>query len=664
MRLAASVPAHSDFGSQAVASKHTAEGFDDLLVQSGKRKSLLSYVFFQASEEVSHEVAQAFARILIVSLLTLFFLVSALKGGDRSYVFIGLAYGGLAVAHYFLIVRFPDRHLWRRYLVIAADLGMVSYSAGELGLSGLGFYPLFLWIVIGNGLRFGVHYLRVSTVVGLVGFVLASWQADTLSSHPGVVFGLGLGLLMMPKFFMVMIKRLAEANHALMEERDKAEFMAKHDALTGLPNRALLEDHLELALAKARRDGSLAAIVFIDLDSFKSINDNFGHQFGDMLLKKVGACLRSHVRAADTVARLGGDEFIVLIEDLKEPSEVAFVVERAFGCVGRYYRLGDYQTFVTWSGGVAIFPQDGADAQTLIKHADTAMYRAKASGTNQLRFYDGRMSEEVAAQLALRDELRKAIELGQFEVLYQPIVAGLGGRIAAVEALLRWNHPTRGLVAPDAFIRVAEQTGLIVPIGRHVLELACRDLAEWRRAGHVDLTVHVNVSARQLAHADFVDVVLAVLDHAALPPQALALEVTESTLIEDTATAETLFSALKDLGVAISLDDFGTGYSSLAYLKRFSIDHIKIDRSFVAGIPGDPSDCTLVEAILAIAERFGAVVVAEGVETATQAEWLRAHDCPLMQGWHFGRPMPAGALLARLDAASPRPTPLHRYRQR
>jgi EAL domain-containing protein (putative c-di-GMP-specific phosphodiesterase class I) len=273
------------------------------------------------------------------------------------------------------------------------------------------------------------------------------------------------------------------------------------------------------------------------------------------------------------------------------------------------------------------------------------------------------MSEDVAAQLALRDELRMAIELGQFDVLYQPIVSGPGGRIAAVEALVRWNHPTRGLVAPDAFIRVAEQTGLIVPIGRHVLEIACRDLAEWRRAGHTELTVHVNVSARQLAHADFVDLVLAVLDHAALPPQALSLEVTESTLIEDATTAETLFAALKGLGVAISLDDFGTGYSSLAYLKRFSIDNIKIDRSFVAGIPGDASDCALVEAILAIAEHFGAIVVAEGVETATQADWLRAHGCPLMQGWHFGRPMSAGDLLARLEAAPPRPTPLHRYRQ-
>jgi diguanylate cyclase (GGDEF)-like protein len=423
----------------------------------------------------------------------------------------------------------------------------------------------------------------------------------------------------------------------------------------------MLEDHMALALAQAQRNGTLAAVVFIDLDSFKAINDNFGHHFGDLLLKEVANCLKAHVRAGDTVARLGGDEFIVLIEGLVDAAEIAGVIERVFGCVGRYYRIGEYQTYVTWSGGIALYPQDGRDAQTLIKHADTAMYRAKAAGANQFRLYDAAMSEDVASQLSLRDELRHAIDEGQFRVHYQPLVEATSQRITAVEALVRWQHPTRGLVAPGVFIDLAEQTGLIVPIGKWVLQQACRDVSAWWQEGLGGLTVHVNVSARQLAQTDFAEITLDLLEHCGLPPQALAIEVTESALIEDAGVAETLFKSLKQAGVAISLDDFGTGYSSLAYLKRFDVDHIKIDRSFVAGIPTDADDCALVEAIIAIGDRLGCLVIAEGVETVNQMDWLAARGCLVMQGYHFGVPVDAEALAARLREPPPRPAPLRAY---
>jgi len=647
--------------SQSTAPHATANDLDGLLIQRGPRRSFLSYVFFQASPETTHEQAQAFARIVIVGLLTLLYLGHGLLGGGFLYFAIGCAYLTISVVHVLVVRRWPDRFLWRRYISIVADLGMTGYTVHELGIAGLGFYPLFLWIVVGNGLRFGIHHLRVATIVGLLALFIPTYVTGIALSHPGVVIGLLAGLLLMPKFFMVMIERLAEANAALKEERDRAEFMAKHDRLTGLPNRAMLEEHMQVAIAKARRNRTLAAVVFIDLDSFKAINDNFGHHVGDQLLVEVANCLKLHVREGDTVSRLGGDEFVVLIENLVDATEVAAVIERVFRCVGRYYRIGDYQTYVTWSGGVAIYPQDGGDAQTLIKHADTAMYQAKGAGANQVRLYDAAMSQDVASQLALRDELRKAIEQEQFLVFYQPIVDVTSRKTVGVEALVRWQHPTRGLVPPSDFIELAEQTGLITAIGQQILHRACEDVADWWRQGLGELTLHVNVSARQLGQVDLAETILDLLEANGLPPQALAIEVTESALIEDADAAEALFAQLKREGVSISLDDFGTGYSSLAYVKRFDVDHIKIDRSFVGGLPEDVSDCTLVEAILAIGDRLGTMVIAEGVETVAQLDWLAARGCLLMQGYYFGAPVSAKTIAARLREPPPQNAPLRLY---
>ena len=637
------------------------DDFDDLLIQRGPQRSLLSYVFFQASPDITHEQAQAFARVVIVGLLTLLFLGQGVLVGDYEHFVMGCCYIAVSVAHLLIVHRWSDRFLWRRYLSILADLGMAGYLVHELGVTGLAFYPLFLWIVVGNGLRFGTHHLRVATILGLLSFFIPLKLNGVAASHPSVIIGLLIGLLLMPKFFMVMVRRLAEANTALLEQKEQAEFIAKHDSLTGLPNRAMLEDHMALAIAKARRNRTLAAVVFIDLDSFKTINDNFGHHVGDRLLIEVAGCLKTHIRECDTVARLGGDEFIALIEDLADGAEVASFIERISACVGRYYHIGDYRTYVTWSAGAAIYPQDGTDAQTLIKHADTAMYEAKSAGANQVRLYDAAMSQDVASRLAMRDELRRAIEDGEFIVVYQPLVDVSTRRIMGVEALLRWRHPTRGLVPPSAFIGLAEQTGLITVLGRWVFERACQDVSEWWREGLGSLTLHVNVSARQLEQPDFAEMALDLIERSGLPPQALAIEVTESVLIEDADTVETLFDHLKRAGVSISLDDFGTGYSSLAYVKRFDVDHIKIDRSFVAGIPEDVSDCTLVEAILAIGDRLGAVVIAEGVETIAQLDWLAARGCLLMQGHYFGAPVTAASLAARLRTRVPPTVPLRLY---
>ncbi len=359
--------------------------------------------------------------------------------------------------------------------------------------------------MIGNGLRYGQHFMQVATLFGLLGFTGAMASSGFLWANPGTYIGLMTGLVLMPKFFMVMIERLAEANIELTEQKEQAEFMATHDVLTGLPNRAYLHTRLEQALYRAQRRNGQVAVAFIDLDSFKSINDSFGHEYGDYLLSQVADAMRAVLRASDTVARLGGDEFVVVIDDYNEPARIGRVIERLFSCVGRYYSIGEYETFVTWSCGVVVYPADGADIHSLLKHADTAMYAAKARGPNNFAFYDPAMSERVSGQLALRDELRLALQKQQLELYYQPIIDAASGRVSSAEALLRWHHPERGLLSPGSFIAVAEQSGLINPIGDWVLREALHFAEVWQARASEPITMHVNVSPHQLKQDGFVD---------------------------------------------------------------------------------------------------------------------------------------------------------------
>ena len=634
---------------------------DDTFFESGEARSLSQHVFFQASQTVSHEQAQALARIVLALLASVFLGGWALLAGTGAQVFPTLLAAGYAVlaTGYYAWVRRSRRGMHpRRHAMMAADLGMTSYGNYVLGLEGLAFYPLYLWITIGNGFRFGPRALLVATALGLAGFLAATGLNGVLLSHTPVAVGLIIGLVLMPKFFLVMVNRLSDANDALRVQKDQAEYMATHDALTGLPNRTLLEDRLSRALLKGQRGGHYTAVAFLDLDGFKEVNDNFGHGTGDRLLIEVARCLETRVRRTDTVARLGGDEFIILLEDIGDPGDVAAFVDHLFQCSGRHYLVAPYQTFVTWSCGVAIAPLDGRDGPTLIKNADTAMYRAKSAGTNQLRLYDAAMSRQAAAQLMLREELRRAVQEDQFEVYYQPQVRLPEGEIIGAEALLRWRHPDRGLVGPDAFIEVAEHNGMIVSIGAAVLRKAIAEAAGWL-AGGTPVRVHVNVSPHQLAAADFADLVQALLAEHQLPARYLGLEVTESAFIDDSDNALALFDQLRNLGILLSLDDFGTGYSSLAYLKRFPLDALKIDRSFVGDLPHDHNDCTLVEATLAIADHFGLEVIAEGVETDAQARWLQRRGCQHMQGYLLSRPVPVErfrqmlAAGGRLDTGAP-----------
>jgi diguanylate cyclase (GGDEF)-like protein len=610
--------------------------------------SLWQLLLFRSSA-VTPEQGQAVTRVYLAGLGSLLFLAARDWGLDDTPLLLTLVYLLASLFHASFVTRHQEDFLWRRYVVILLDLAIASYFTAYFDQVGVAFYPLFLWVMIGNGLRYGQHYMQVATLFGLLGFTAAMASSGFLWAQPANYIGLMAGLVLMPRFFLVMFERLTVANTELKQQKEQAEFMATHDVLTGLPNRAYLHTRLEQTLARAERAGNEIALAFIDLDSFKSINDSFGHEYGDYLLAQVADAMRHVVRASDTVARLGGDEFVVVIEDYGDGSRIGRVIERLFSCVGRYYSIGEYETYVTWSCGVVVYPRDGDDIHTLLKHADTAMYAAKSEGANRFVFYDCTMSAEVGEQLAMRDELRQALERGQLEVHYQPIIDADNGRIGAAEALLRWNHPTRGMLSPAVFIEIAEQTGLINPIGDWVLDQALACAIAWQARVDYPVTMHVNVSPHQLKQAGFIDSVAAALHEVGLPPQALELEMTESALIDELKHAEMLLEGLKAIGVRLALDDFGTGFSSLSYLNRLPVDTIKIDKSFIDNLPSSDRDGALVEAILMISRRLEHGIVAEGVETAAQKDWLVERGCRYLQGYHFSRPVPTAEFLAKAD---------------
>jgi len=422
---------------------------------------------------------------------------------------------------------------------------------------------------------------------------------------------------------------------------EKIRHMAHHDALTQLPNRTLLQDRVGQAIAKAKRNGEVLALLFIDLDRFKTINDSLGHAIGDRLLQAVARRLLACTRAADTVARIGGDEFVILLGDLDRPETARHVAQKVLEALAEPLTLENHNLQVTPSIGIAAYPADGEEVETLMRNADTAMYHAKDAGRNNFQFFTQAMNDAAQQRLQLENDLRQAIERGELMLHYQPQLDLRTGGIVGFEALVRWRHPQRGMVAPSEFIPVAEETGLIGPLGAWVLRAACTQATAWHRAGHSWLQVAVNCSAQQFQEEGFVAAVDDILRASGMPAQRLELEITESVIIHHTEEVNARFQALEDMGVRISIDDFGTGYSSLSYLKRLSIHQLKIDQSFVRDIGSDPNDAAIVSAIVTIAHALGLEVVAEGVETAEQLAFLRAVGCDAAQGYLFSRPLPA-----------------------
>jgi diguanylate cyclase (GGDEF)-like protein/PAS domain S-box-containing protein len=429
----------------------------------------------------------------------------------------------------------------------------------------------------------------------------------------------------------------------------RIEHLAYHDALTGLPNRALLAERLERALAHAQRHAQQVAVLFIDLDRFKLVNDSLGHDVGDRLLQEIARRLRGVLRDADTVARVGGDEFQVIVTNAGSSVDAAAIAEKLMHVLGEPFVLEGQELHVTASIGVSLFPRDGASGELLLKYADTALYEAKGEGRNAYRFFSPEMNAQAHGRLRLENDLRRAVERGELELHYQPQLDLGSGEVCAVEALVRWRHPLRGLVLPNAFIPMAEETGLVLGIGDWVLHEACRQVASWQREGLSDLRVAVNISARQLQRPGLDASVRQALADSGLSPHCLELEITESSVMHDPQHAQSVLQSLRDLGVQLSIDDFGTGYSSLAYLKRLPLDRLKIDRSFIGGIPADSDDATIVETIIVMTHKLGLRVIAEGVETLEQRLQLVRQGCDEMQGFLLAHPVPAGELPGLLE---------------
>jgi diguanylate cyclase (GGDEF)-like protein/PAS domain S-box-containing protein len=432
--------------------------------------------------------------------------------------------------------------------------------------------------------------------------------------------------------------------HDITESREvtaKIAYQATHDALTGLPNRVLAWDRLEHAIAVAKRDDSCVGILFLDLDRFKNVNDSLGHAYGDELLKQVAARLTATTRAADTVSRQGGDEFMVIIPKSNRRALFADVAEKILCAVDAPYFIEGHELRVTFSIGISVFPHDGLNAHVLIKNADAAMYAAKASGRNNFQFYSPDMNRKAIARLSLEAELRHAIERQEFEVYYQPKISATDARLIGAEALIRWNHPDKGMVPPGQFIEIAEESGLIKPIGLWILEEVCRQNREWLQKGLPCVPIAVNLSAIQFRDKSLVNILKKVLDDTGLSPDLLELELTESSLIQDSDSVVDALHKLKEIGTRISIDDFGTGYSSLSYLKRFPIDTLKIDQAFVRDVPHDRDGSAIVEAIISMGHSLDLSVIAEGVETVDQLNFLKARRCNEIQGNYYSKPIPA-----------------------
>jgi diguanylate cyclase (GGDEF)-like protein/PAS domain S-box-containing protein len=435
--------------------------------------------------------------------------------------------------------------------------------------------------------------------------------------------------------------RLEQAHHQLQETEKRIRYMAMHDHLTGLPNRALLHDRVTHAILHAEREKRTVALLFIDLDNFKHVNDSLGHIAGDEMLRESAGRIKRCIRKSDTLARLGGDEFVVCLPRLQNSTQAGQLAQKILDALEEPFLLREQSLHAGASIGIGIYPNDGENVEALMQAADTAMYHAKAKGKGNYQFFTASLNAAVQQRLSIESQLRQALPHGELLLHYQPQVDLNTGLIVSAEALIRWMQPTRGMIQPLDFIPVAEESGLILKIGEWVLREACRQLRNWREDGHAGMSIAVNLSARQVLQRGFSDIVAGILEEHDLPASVLDLEITESVLMEPSEENIATLRRLSTMGVRLSVDDFGTGYSSLSYLKRFPITALKIDRSFVAGIASDPSDMAITNTIIAMARHLHLQVIAEGVETSEQVSFLSAHSCALAQGYYFGRPVDA-----------------------
>ena len=440
--------------------------------------------------------------------------------------------------------------------------------------------------------------------------------------------------------------------------KDQLDYLAHHDVLTDLPNRILLNDHLRQTIELARRQGKQLAVMYMDLDQFKYINDSLGHAVGDQLLQLVAQRLASCVRQSDILSRQGGDEFVLMLPFIQSTQDAVLAAQKILTMFALPHSTGQHDLHVSMSIGISIYPDDGQDAETLLQNADTAMYCAKESGRNNYKFFEQGMNVRAVQRQSTEVSLRRALEQQEFVLHYQPKINLYSGMVVGVEALIRWQHPERGLLLPAQFIPIAEDCGLILPIGRWVLRTACNQAQVWRQAGLPAIIVAVNTSALEFRAKDFIENIRSILEDTGYESRYLELELTENILMQDAVSADSALHVLADLGVKLAIDDFGTGYSNLSYLRQFPIDTLKIDQSFVSQMTRNPDDAALVTAVINMAKSLKLHVIAEGVETPEQYAFLVAQQCDEGQGYYFGQPVVAEALATLLQTGVS-PTPFH-----
>jgi diguanylate cyclase (GGDEF)-like protein len=541
----------------------------------------------------------------------------------------------------------PD---WMLKVTVAGCTVLVSLAVYFSVASDAGFGLFYLWSVPYAYFFFSVRHAAVQTLWVAVCFPAAMILQKEIPGSAGSFAAYdepAKWLILIGTIALVgaLVRRLA---NSLRRSDEANRHAALHDALTALPNRTLAMDRIAAALERMRRDGSSTAVLILDLDRFKVINDSLGHAVGDELLLALAPRLAAAVGDRHTIARLGGDEFVVVCPDLDGQDGAAAVAQRLDRAVREPIVLTSGEHFISGSIGIAMARRSGETPQSLLRDADAAMYRVKARGRGGYEVFDDRMRQQTLARLRIETDLRHALQDDQLRVHYQPVIEVRSGRTVSVEALVRWNHPERGAVAPGDFISVAEETGLIAELGIWVLAEACRQVAAWQQQFGIPLGVCVNVSGRQIANPLFPSHAAEIARSSGLANGTLGLEITESVLIEEAESPTAVVAELAEHDLRLILDDFGTGYSSLSYLKRFPVDTIKVDRTFVAGLGTDADDSAIVEAIIGMAQALGMDVIAEGVETAEQLEHLRALGCPHVQGYLFARPLSAENLTSHL----------------
>ena len=548
--------------------------------------------------------------------------------------------------------RFPDPSLtWPQILVGTAVLMYaVYYFDRERGLA----LMMSLVVLTFGAFRFSTREFFTAAGVILAGYMavvnLVMWTKPGAISLPLEAYRLITLALVLPCFAAVggriseLRYRLRRINEELTSALGMIQKMATHDALTTLPNRALFNEALVHAIGKARRNGQSLAVFFLDVDRFKNINDTMGHGVGDRVLQEVGTRLAASVRSSDMIARLGGDEFVVLVEDFRDTADLSEIAGNLLGALAPTLTIDGQELALSASIGICTFPGDGPDAQALLSNADIAMYRAKEQGRNRFCFYSAELNELSQERLSLEAALKHAVERDEIEIHYQPKIAFGHGRVTGVEALIRWRHPQLGLLMPGRFVGLAEETGLIIPIGYWTLRRVCERICRWNEQG-LSLSVAVNLSATQFHQPELVRELASILWATGAPAQCLELEITETMVMRDPERAVAVMGQLRTMGVRLSLDDFGTGHSSLGYLKRFPVDRVKVDRSFVRDLPYSGDDAAITRAVIALAHSLKMTVVAEGVEHQQQFDLLREQGCDEFQGYYCRPPLPEPELM-------------------